>query len=332
MIFTAPLILAFGLVEPIPKVEPEGRIVIAKTSPEPAELILLKSDGTVVKKFEPKGIEGHIHTVRLSPDRSQVLLISNFPITPGKPPPKSRGTSGHLIDLNHSDKPAKLVFENLASVSGAAWSSDGKKLYLSDIDNAVRPNPNEPIPHRGWIVDLTTEKREQFELPMGFAIIDLSPDGKMLLMGQERFLKATEDLKKYRAAIVPLDTLKPTLISETEFVPKRWSPDGKQVIGYRYDWSDPKKPRSIDVIINTVTKEELSVTRPEKVKSLTTNYAFANNGKELAFVWSEPADPDNKSIPLVLRCRLCIADRHGENFKEIYKTEGLHRPMIFDWR
>lgn len=331
MIFAASLILTFGLVEPIPKAEPEGRIVVAKTSPEPAELILLKADGTVVKKFEPKGIEGHVHTVRLSPDRSQVLLVSNFLITPGKPPPRSKGTSGHLVDLNKPSEPAKLVFENLASVSGAAWSSDGKKLYLSDIDNAVRPNPNEPIPHRGWVFDLATGKMEQFELPAGFAIFDLSPDGKML-MGQERFLRANEDLKKYRAAIVPLDTLKPSWTSETEFVPKRWSPDGKQVIGNRYDWSDPQKPRQIDVIINTVTKEELSVTRPENVKSLMTNYAFANSDKELAFVWSERADPDSKQIPVVLRCRLCIADRHGRNFKEIYKTEGLHRPMIFDWR
>jgi hypothetical protein len=331
MIFTCSLFLAMSLVEPIPK-ESEGRIVIVRTSPEPAELILLKADGTVLKKFETKVIEGHIHTVRLSPDRSQVLLISNFLISPGKPPPKSRGTSGHLIDLNRSDMPAKLVFENLASVSGAAWSPDGKKLYVSDVDEAVRANPNEPIPFRGWVFNVSNGSKDQLELPTGYCIVDLSPDGKMLLMGQERFLRANEDLNKYRAAIVPLDTLKPSLISEMEFVPKRWSPDGKLVIGFRHDWSDPKKLRSIDVINNTVTKEELSVTRPENVKGLTTSYAFANNGKELAFIWSEPADPDNKQVPMVLRSRLCIANRHGQNFKELYKTEGLHRPMIFDWR
>lgn len=309
-----------------------------KISPEPAELILLKTDGTVVKKFEPKGIEGRIHTVRLSPDRSQVLLISNFMVTPGKPAPKSGGTSGHLIDLNHPDKPAKLVFEKMASGAKAVWSTDGQKLYVSELDGeAATPliiaKSKQPLPYRNWVVDLSNGKKERLEMPVEHAIFDISPDGKTLLTGLEPNMLSFDDFNNHRAGLIPLDSLKPVWVSDKGFMNPRWSPDGKHIVGERSDTSNPKQPQINQVIFNTVTNEEQIVVRPEKVKSLNTNCIFVNNGKRLAFVLTEKSDPtDMKSVPQILRSRLCIADRHGQNFKEIYKTEGLHRPMIFDWK
>lgn len=333
--------LALGLcllAEPIPKAESEGRIVIAKTSPEPAELFLLKSDGTVVKRFEPKGIEGHIHSVRISPDKSRVLLTSSSTITPGKPPPKFMGASGHLIDLNHTDKPAKMVFEMMASGAKAVWSADGQKLYVSELDGdaaipLIRAKSKEPMPHRNWIVDLTSGKKERLEIPAEHAIFDVSPDGKTLLTGLVPNMLSFDDFNNHRAGLVSLDTLKPEWVSDKGFMNPRLSPDGKRILGERSDTSNPKQIQINHIIYNTVTKEEQIVVRSEKIKSLNTNCMFVKNGKVLAFVLTEKANPtDLKSVPQILRSRLCTEEPHGQNFKEIYKTEGLHRPMIFDWR
>src|SRR6187399_1383626 len=67
--------LAICLAAPIPKGEREGTILLVRNSPQPAELIVMRSGGTIVKRFEPKGIEGRITAVRLSPSATKALLV-----------------------------------------------------------------------------------------------------------------------------------------------------------------------------------------------------------------------------------------------------------------
>jgi hypothetical protein len=330
-------LLAFGLAAPIPKGEREGTILLVRSSPLPAELIVMRSGGNIEKRFEPKGIEGRITAVRLSPSATKALLICQITVqvqaAGGRVWPP---VSCYLIDLEKPDEPAKLVYDRLTYALRATWAPDGKSIYVSDLDPekvnaAIAAKPDDPLPYRSWAIDLGTLKKEPLKLPAGHIIYDISNDGKTLLTGTMPNITKTTDYQKMRGYLVPRDTLVPKLLLDSEFSPTKLSPDGSRALGYRRHMDEAGRSRIQYIVIDKDGTNETLVREPPAAMSMMATPTFANNGRSVAFVWYERVDrPDGQGQ--TIRYNLSVADRTGSNMKVIYKTEANQSVSIFDWR
>jgi hypothetical protein len=330
-------LLAICLAAPIPKGEREGTILLVRSSPMPAELILMRSGGTIEKRFEPKGIEGRIAAVRLSPSATKALLFCQITVQAqaggGRVWPP---VSCYLIDLEKPDDPAKLIYDRLTYALRATWAPDGKSIYVSDLDPekvnaAIAAKPDDPLPYRSWTIDLSTLKKEPLKLPAGHIIYDISNDGKTLLTGTMPNITKTTDYQKMRGYLVPRDTLVPKLILDSEFSPTKLSPDGSRAIGYRRHMDETGRSRIQYVVIDKDGSGETLVREPPAAMSMMASPTFANNGRSVAFVWYERVDlPDGRGQ--TIRYNLSVADRTGSNMKVVYKSEANQSVSIFDWR
>ena len=333
-------LLAICLAAPIPKGEREGTILLVRSSPLPAELIVMRSGGTIVKRFEPKGIEGRITAVRLSPSATKALLICQITVqvqaAGGRVWPP---VSCYLVDLEKPDEAAKLIYERLTYALRATWAPDGKSIFVSDLEPdpvklnaAIAAKPDDPMPYRSWTIDLGTLKKEPLKLPAGHIVYDISNDGKTLLSGTMPNVTKTTDYQKNRGYLVPRDTLVPKLLLDSEFSPTKLSPDGSRALGYRRHTDESTGRSRIQyVVIDKDGTGETLVREPPTAMSMMATPAFANNGRSVAFVWYERIDlPDGQGQ--TIRYNLSTADRTGSNMKVVYKSEANQSVSIFDWR
>lgn len=330
-------LLAICLAAPIPKVEREGTILLVRSSPQPVELIVMRSGGTIEKRFEPKGIEGRITGVRLSPSATKALLLCSIAVQAqaagGRVWPP---VSCYLVDLDKPDEPAKLIYERLTYALRATWAPDGKSIYVSDLDPekvnaAIAAKPDDPLPYRSWTIDLGTLKKEPLKLPAGHIVHDISNDGKTLLTGTMPNVTKTTDYQKNRGYLVPRDTLVPKLLLDSEFNPTKLSPDGSRAIGYRRNTEESGRARIQFLVVEADGSGETLVREPPTAMSMYTTPTFANNGRSIAFIWYERLDlPDGQGQ--TIRYNLSVADRTGGNMKVLYKTEANQSVSIFDWR
>ena len=160
------------LAEPIPKGEREGTVVIVKNNPEPVEVIVMRSSGEIVKRFEPKGIEGIIVQIRLSPDISRAIVHRADRIIPGmKPPEKVNGfyiiqTSAYLVNLEKPDEPAKLILDHVNNLSYASWAPDSQSFYFceTDIELAKKRTEKDPLPYQTWKCSIPDGKKESIKI------------------------------------------------------------------------------------------------------------------------------------------------------------------------
>ena len=331
-------LLAICFAAPIPKGEREGTILLVRSSPLPVELIVMRSGGTIDKRFEPKGIEGRIAAVRLSPSAAKALLIC--PITAPAPLPGGGRiwppSSCYLVDLEKPDEPAKLIYERLTYAIRVAWAPDSKSIYFSDLDPekvnaAIAAKPDDPLPYRSWTIDLGTLKKEPLKLPAGHIVHDISNDGKTLLTGTMPNVTKTTDYQKMRGYLVPRNTLVPKLLLDSEFSPTKLSPDGSRAIGYRRHMDEAGRSRIQYLVVDADGSGETLVREPPAAMSMFATPTFANNGRSVAYIWYERVDlPEGQGQ--TIRYNLSVADRTGSNMKVLYKTEPGQSVTIFDWR
>lgn len=332
-------LLAICLAAPIPKGEREGTILLVRNSPLPAELIVMRSGGTIDKRFEPKGIDGRITAVRLSPSATKALLLCSITVQ-GQAAGGGRiwpPYSCYLVDLEKPDESAKLIYDRLAYAMRATWAPDSKSIYVSDLDPekvnaAIAAKPDDPMPYRSWTINLGTLKKEPLKIPAGHIVHDISNDGKTLLTGTMPNVTKTNDYQKTRGYLVPRDTLVPKLILDSEFSPTKLSPDGSRALGYRRQTDEATgRVRIQYVVVDKDGTGETLVREPPAAMSMMATPTFANNGRSIAFVWYERVDNPNGQGQSI-RYNLSVADRTGGNMKVVYKTDANQSVSIFDWR
>ena len=235
MMITSAILVLSTLIHaaPIPKNEPEQRILLVKNAPQPAELILMNPSGKIIKRFEPKGIDGFIYSVRLYNSASKAIVLRYEP-----PEASTIGgdrtwshTSIYLIDLEKTNEPAKLIFKDLASMDHVSLLPNNQGIIFSDLDEkeANATKKGDLTPYRNWIFHFESGKKEQLKLPKGHVVADLSTDGKTLLTCTDYNADIIEDFKKRRCYLTSLDTMQPKLISDSSFYGLRFSPDGKWI-------------------------------------------------------------------------------------------------------
>jgi hypothetical protein len=333
--------LALGLcllAEPIPKGEREETILLVCHWPKRAELIVMRSGGTIEKRFVPKGIEGRITAVRLNSTATKALLICQVNV---QAPADGRRvwppSSCFLVDLEKPDEPAKLIYERLTYAQRATWTPDGKSIFVSDLDSekvnaAIAAKPNDPLPYRSWTIDLGTRKKESLKLPVGHIVQDISNDGMTLLTGTTPPVNEARTFQRNRGYLVPWDTLVPKLLVDSEFSPSRLSPVGSRVLGYRQHQEEATGliRTQFVVVDKDGTGETIMRVPPEAFNTYATP-TFAHNGRSLAFVWYERVN-QSAGQPQTINYYLSVADRTGSNMKVFNKSDIYQAVMIFDWR
>lgn len=217
---------------PIPKEkDKEGVIAVGLQEDQKNRIDLLTPKGEKVATIP---LDPHpMYHLALSRDGKRVAVWAwdQFP-TDGRLPPGQKKVShtGTLLvyDVGTPDKPL-LKLEGVLG-GGCVFAPDGKTVFLNEL-----AEPDEKKVGRDntvYKLDLTTQKKEKLTLPADHHVIDLSPDGKTLLT-----VSHAEKVKgEYGVAthLVPLDTLKPKLVTEANIGCNRFSPDGTRLLGQKY--------------------------------------------------------------------------------------------------
>ena len=329
--------LALGLcllVEPIPKGEREGTIVIVKNHPEPVEVIVMRSSGKIVKRFEPKGIEGIIVQIRLSPDISRAIVHSADRDHPGmKPPEKVNGfyiiqTSAYLVNLEKPDEPAKLLLDHVNNLSYASWAPDSRSFYFceTDIERAKKRTNKDPLPYQTWKCSIPDGKKESFKIASQDYICDLSANGSTFLS-----MSVTSNVfsgsGKVQSRIIPLKSLESKTILDGPLYPRRISPDGKRILAMSYDENRLFSCHVVDIN----SKAELAITKPNQNIHSCNSSAWLMKGEKIATLWDERLESPTED-GINYRPLLAISGPDGKNAKVIYRGEPQRRVTLFDCR
>ncbi len=329
---------------PTPPPEPrEGVIVVTSSSLSGASpLALYTPDGKEIDKPVVGAAADQLKPgqppvcrmllPRLSPDAKRLLAIKLGPI------PNNSGpwTPNHLwiFDLNSKDGPSEALMTEMRRPS-VIWSTDGARLYGSQVDPEKIMEPreeNKPPPMVSWVYDLKAKKKTPLALPVGHTIVDISPDGKTLLTVVEDVL----DQSSTQSYLVPLDSLKPRLLTNKSFKGMRFSPDGKWVVGDRRGKKEDN-PNYIPLLVVSVADgSERRIPVSERLVRL--QYAcWSPDGKRIAYLWNEeipqppgavaPAGPGVGTAP-----RLTVVDSDGRNAKTIIRWEQGQYILGLDWK
>jgi len=271
---------------------------------------------------------------RLSPDGKRLAAIKLGPI------PQNTGpwTPNHLwlFDLDSKEGPKEALMTDMRCPS-VIWSLDGTKLYGSQIDaeKEMAPRDDEkPPPLVSWEYDLKAQKKTSLELPIGHGIVDISPDGKTLLTVVENPFSPSTD----RSYLVPLDTLKPRLLTDTAFKAMRFSPDGKRVLGNRHGKKEerPWPPPLTVVLVADGSEQRITVSNDV---AWVYHACWSPDGKRIAYHWHEEIPkPPGEKVPVGVEnykwhaSRLTVADADGKNAKTILSREYNHNIQGLDWK
>jgi RNA polymerase sigma factor (sigma-70 family) len=221
------------------------------------------------------------------------------------------------------------------------WLGDGTKLYLSGIE--IREVPFVGLlleKSENWVYDPATSNRTPLNVPSGFFIRAIGPDGKSALVDER---KMTPTHWHERAHIWTIGTDKPAPLLELnhslwEPIP-RFSPDGKQLLCRVEHYGTYKThPQGIGfmredfkfnhvVVIDLATNQQMVVKElGEKPEWKVVGLAWSPDGRMIAYVETKrPPRPPGRNY------RVVVADPDGKNSKVIHTVEG-DKFVGFDWK
>jgi predicted DNA-binding protein (UPF0251 family) len=266
---------------------------------------------------------------RLSPDGKRLAAFRLGPI------PQMNGpwTPFHLwvFDLDAKEGPKEPLLTDVRYPS-VVWSADGTKLYGSQVDPEKAAEDIKPPPLVSWVYDLGAKKKTPLALPTGHGIMDLSPDGKVLLT----VVHDPFDPPSTRTYLVPLDTLKPRPLTETAFKGMRFSPDGKSVLGNRSDKAGGKPVLVPLAVVSVADGTERQLPVPDGAVWVY-HACWAPDGKRVAYHWYEEVSPPAAQLPVKgnppkrFASRVSVADADGRNPKTIVRREDQEVTGL-DWK
>jgi hypothetical protein len=294
------LLITTLLAAPIPNGEREGTIVAYKFRPGPHELIVMKSNGTIIKQFEPKGIKGWVNVIRLNPAATHVFLATVFQDEQSK---TGSFQNGYVLELEKHEQPAAMVFEKLTRIGPATWSTDGTKIYFSDSDpNEINvAKKTDPIPHHSWVIDWNTRKKTEIKLPGDHAIVDLTADGKKLLTMREweSTPDVMSDFARNRAYLASLNDFTPHLIADVPCYPLRLAQDGKSLVGFQLEKSTEKKSgyRGQYVILDVTSKQVTKIGNSDNSVEFLVTPMWNQKGESVYLLSSEKLEAVDSGKP-----------------------------------
>jgi len=297
--------------------------------------------GAEVQSNLPDGppVSGLFHG-RLSPDG---MRMAAFKVNPFRPDNRGPWVLMHLwvFDLEDRKGPQAALRPKIKNPS-LAWSPDGSKLFVSEVDPEKAIDLVEPrklVPMVSWFYDFKTRTKTILALPTGHEIVDISPDGKTLLTrtrpGQQWDLETGH--------VMTLDTLKPYRLAPQPFQPMRFTPDGKEVIGYRPGKKDNFPVPGTFVIASVASGLDRTIDLP--AGAIEGRFACVSpDGKRMAYEWTrheEPAPapdgternlPPDKKLPTLPMSRVSVADFDGARAKTIFQCKDDQLIYGIDWR
>ncbi|MFO0935057.1 MAG: hypothetical protein U0798_00895 [Gemmataceae bacterium] len=327
---------------PIPKSDPEGTVLLVRTSPVPMELVLMKSGGTVIKRFEPNGIEGHITYVRLVASNSKALVLAQKTRTAGVALQGNGNIprySAYLIDLEKHEEPAKVVIDDVIGMSRFTVIPRDKKIVFSDLDEkeAAATKQDDELPYRSWTINWETGKKEPLKLPKGHLVADISADEKSLISTRQVLVKRVEDYAKTRTYVSSLDPKEsqkePTLAVEGEFKGTQISPDGKWILGSKLtkDENSPSQ-RFMYYSLNIKTQTLQKIRLPEKAYMMIGSPVWTHQGNKIAYIWYEQFMDPSLNGQISIRYNLGLSNVTGDSQKLILQNPPREYFTVFDWR
>ncbi len=277
---------------------------------------------------------------RLSPDGKRLAAFKFTPIKPDNPGP---WLLMHLwiFDLESKEGPVEALRTNIKNPS-LAWSPDGTKLFVSEVDpeKATDPIEKEKLASMiSWVYDFKTKTKSTLALPSGHEVVDVSSDGKFLLTRT----RPGNQWGRESAHVIALNTLQARQLTAQPFLPMRFSPDGKEVIGYRSAKKDPPAHPGVLVIASVADGLERTIALPATAINVR-SACWSPDGKRIAFEWSEPgeapAEPDRNQLPLppgMTRAilpvsRVTVADFDGTRSKTVIPFGPGQTVYGIDWR
>jgi len=123
----------------------------------------------------------------------------------------------------------------------------------------------------------------------------------------------------------------------------RFSPDGTEVIGYRFAKKDPPAHPGVLVIASVADGLERTIALPATATNVR-SACWSPDGKRIAYEWSEPseapAEPDRNQLPLppgMTRAilpvsRVTVADFDGTRSKTVISFGPGQTVYGIDWR
>lgn len=325
--FTAPVLREIGVIS------------ITYSGPDnPA--VLLTPDGKVIQSIPAGAAKAPINPGnpptcflsggRLSPDRSRLAAFKLGPIFPDN---KGPWTPFHLWVFEKDSKtgPDKPLISSIRNPT-LAWSTTGSQLFVSQIDPEKEDQaiePGSPLPFLSWVYDFPTKNKTILKLPPGHAIQDVSPNGKELLT----IVANGKDKQPSGTFLVPIDTLKPRLLTKNSFKGMRISPDGKWVIGCRYLPQGDKGIRSILLMVSVMDGSL------REIPNLPENFdiqdaCWSPDGSRFAYLWREVVQPnkEEKTMGTKFLSHVTVMDSEGKTTKTIISSQDQTEPRGLDWK
>jgi len=276
--------------------------------------VLLRPDGTEVRKLPGTGFEDAHGSARLHPDGKRFAYSSEE-----QPRPKVGDTrvETYVRDLTAPGLGKAVGVENAAAV---AWGDGGDRLY---------GGYNAPGCDTAWVSDADGGDVAEFSFPVGRLLLDRSPDGRHLLA-----LKVNRDVDGPPVSEVHLlraDRTTVAVVSPARYqvAAARFAPDGRSIllgVDPPAAAADPGRPVILRVSMKDLS--ESTVTRLPKGTTLE-SVCGSPDGARVAYTWYAAQPEGVPASEYVYGLTVC--DLRGGNAATVYTRKGTALGSV-DWR
>jgi dipeptidyl aminopeptidase/acylaminoacyl peptidase len=290
----------------------------------------------------PKDTSLFIYSARYSPDGKRVAYVVTDTVGP-RPPPRVGEVVPPwpfkvVVREVGADRPVKVI-DLPAQQLFVIWAPDGKHLFVTRDVGSPTQSSLESVR-----LDPETGRTEPYGLPAGVTLLDLSPDGKTLLVVRRQDRKEHLGL----AAVANPKEVRDVLPLHVEVTRRegRFSPDGTKVLYTDADpadkravrWQMSSKPYLLDL---TTKKSRALADFPTNGQAL--GVAWSPDGKRVAYTWKQvhrellkKETLDVKDLATPTEAFLMVADADGRNARTVAsgRVENAINAILggIDWR
>jgi hypothetical protein len=321
---TVVLVLCVGLhpaaAAPVPKGKPRDGVIMVATNSQPTHVRLYTPDGQLLgeRSFENVG------EVSLAPDGKRVAVFVQNKVV------KQVSYDVHVVDMTAVEKEPGEPLASGFYHPRAAWSPDGKTLWVSD--STPPPEGTGLLRPAGVTVcDVAGGTATADDKLNGLVVLAVSPDGKRLLTGRvEEKPKPT-----WRTELLDRTTFKPIALGDS--VPALLNRNlfaDDTLVGLRPK-PDAPKGKTEFVFFDVKAKTVSPVPLPKELageSASVVSVSLAPDGKRMLVLWSEEVDkPADWTLNEACRPRrVTVCDRDGTNAKTILRPQVKSAADYYD--